>query len=408
MATAINIWNRSADDTLFVWVDGTHNTEARWWAIAPGKFGIFRGRGNRFIKLRKRDGDDSSGAHAGLHAQPPSAAQEAQLHLNSDDTYEYVQWEEPFLVSTGSKRRRADRERRIVELQELSEQLQTKLQQAEARIASERAAGTWREQAPAELRRLALQSMTDMDSRRFNLALVGPTGIGKSSLVNALIAAYSRRQASSHSSAGVDSVVRTAQVDASKECTQQSSRYDLPSVRASVWDLPGGGTERHPTHTFVVDKHVAAFDMQLIVIEGRFTDFHSMIFEAARAKFPQQAVAVVSVKGDSLVQQESVNTGADARAAFGRVKASITAEVLAKSRGLIHDVFLLSSWALKSGDDASCWMDEAALVEHLDRVSAAWLKARDMLDARADVAIRMEECGASLSHAADAAAAGDE
>jgi GTP-binding protein EngB required for normal cell division len=199
-----------------------------------------------------------------------------------------------------------------------------------------------------------------LDETRVNVALVGPSGAGTSSLINALLA-----------NLGGSQTCAEAEVSTAAECTQVSTRYDCSTSAGPLafWDLPGGGTEQHPTETFVTDKHLAAFDALVIVMEGRFTDFHELIFRAALEKFREQKVLAVCAKADALVLQEvrasgikrkarlhrglqnpqtpqNLQTPETANQAFEAVVRSVRKSVSQKSGGRIKDVFLVSTWAM--------------------------------------------------------------
>jgi GTP-binding protein EngB required for normal cell division len=228
----------------------------------------------------------------------------ATLMLQGNDTYEYIGSFRPPYVQ--SWRQRMWDERTTLELL----QTQVRLRELQDRIDQYQASGRFMELPPEVLRQRALEELPELDLSRFNIALVGPSGMGKSSLVNALLAVY-----------GPQNDEDRAQVSSSEECTQEIRRYDVRGRAMSLWDLPGGGTPKHPTSSFVDDKHLAAFDMQVIVMEGRFTDFHKTVFEAALAKFTNQRIAAVCAKGDALVYQEQMtknlsNSDALARKTF--------------------------------------------------------------------------------------------
>lgn len=244
--------------------------------------------------------------------------------------YEYCgAWRSPYLVS----------HREIMTLAR-TRQLEAQLTRLNEEIRARAEGGTWFTAPPAALRKAALEALPAMDRSRLNIALVGPPGMGKSSLVNALLSAQRALEGSSFAAA----------VSSSAECTQAMKRYDLLGTSISIWDLPGGGTPRHPAHTFVTDKHLAAFDVLFVLMEGRFTDFHDMVFRASTSKFSEQRAAALCVKGDSLVLQE-LRGSQDAsdkerKCAFEAVAGNLSSSVSSGSRGRINDVFVLSSWAL--------------------------------------------------------------
>ncbi|RUS24609.1 interferon-inducible GTPase-domain-containing protein [Jimgerdemannia flammicorona] len=109
---------------------------------------------------------------------------------------------------------------------------------------------------------------------RYNIAIVGASGEGKSSLVNGLM--------------GVDDSADNAIQVGEVETTSDIKSYCHPHLETVVlWDLPGGGTERHPGETYFKDKMLFAFDAVIIVTSTTFTQIDIDIAKrAASAKVP--------------------------------------------------------------------------------------------------------------------------
>jgi len=108
----------------------------------------------------------------------------------------------------------------------------------------------------------------------YNIAIVGASGEGKSSLVNGLM--------------GVDDSADNAIQVGEVETTSDIKSYCHPHLETVVlWDLPGGGTERHPGETYFKDKMLFAFDAVIIVTSTTFTQIDIDIAKrAASAKVP--------------------------------------------------------------------------------------------------------------------------
>jgi predicted GTPase len=93
----------------------------------------------------------------------------------------------------------------------------------------------------------------------YNFAVCGQSGTGKSSLINAILSVE-------------DSHPFAAKVGET-ETTEDVRRYCHPVHRfIKLWDLPGAGTTRHPTASYVQDKFLVAFDCVLICIDTRTTE----------------------------------------------------------------------------------------------------------------------------------------
>ena len=114
----------------------------------------------------------------------------------------------------------------------------------------------------------------------YNFGFVGRSGVGKSSLLNAII----------HK--------KVAQVNI-KEETSTFNKYDVPYVDfIKLWDCPGFGTTKFP-----FDQHkdkILRFDFLLVIIDSRIHEFDiDLLKEAIANKIP---VALVRSKSDQDVE----------------------------------------------------------------------------------------------------------
>jgi predicted GTPase len=91
---------------------------------------------------------------------------------------------------------------------------------------------------------------------KYNIAFTGLSGVGKSSLINAL------RQVD-------DSDASAADVDI-VECTEETKDFQHPTLpRLVLWDMPGAGTINNPAQTYFLDKRLYVFDCLIIVTGAR-------------------------------------------------------------------------------------------------------------------------------------------
>lgn len=77
----------------------------------------------------------------------------------------------------------------------------------------------------------------NLDTNKYNWCIIGNSGAGKSTLVNTL-----RGLKPKDEGAAAVGIVET---------THERKAYPMPNYPyATIWDLPGGGTEAHPAATY--------------------------------------------------------------------------------------------------------------------------------------------------------------
>ena len=93
----------------------------------------------------------------------------------------------------------------------------------------------------------------EFEQTKVNVALIGEPGVGKSSLVNAIVGK------------------RVAETGATGETTHTAQAVPHDGVEGLVfWDLPGCGTPNHPRETFIEDqKLLTDYDVYVLVTEKR-------------------------------------------------------------------------------------------------------------------------------------------
>jgi len=110
-----------------------------------------------------------------------------------------------------------------------------------------------------ECRHLLVRNANDMKSKPLNVAVVGSTGVGKSTFVNAV-----RRLTGDGKGAAEVGLIPT---------TMEPCSYPHPdNPMMLLWDLPGVGTNQFPKATYLADIGVDHFDFFLLMTANGFTE----------------------------------------------------------------------------------------------------------------------------------------
>jgi GTP-binding protein EngB required for normal cell division len=158
-----------------------------------------------------------------------------------------------------------------------------------------------------KIRLLALQQKIHPDFRgkewrfdekkNFNFAVVGCSGVGKSTFINSLLGLKPYQPGAARVSAGV-------------EGTLVMHPYCMPGFPyIRIWDVPGGSGIDRPADTYFDMHCLDLFDAVLYLHEGRHNALQAMILVGcAISKTP---VHVVVTKMDLLVESQLENQGLD-------------------------------------------------------------------------------------------------
>lgn len=148
----------------------------------------------------------------------------------------------------------ADREAMGEAREELARR-ESELRAREAAVEAEREEQRQREEAR---RNYPQPEWLESVDGAMNVAITGNAGVGKSLLINKIRRV--KPGAEEWAPVGVN------------ETTLRPTAYKFPSEpRVRLWDLPGAGTERFPSETYIQDMGLRYFDKVLIVTAGRFT-----------------------------------------------------------------------------------------------------------------------------------------
>jgi len=114
--------------------------------------------------------------------------------------------------------------------------------------------------SPDKLHLMLLQARTELgiDQYKYNYAIIGCSGVGKSTLVNAFC---NRRDYD----IGASPVGET-------ETTSRVIKFPHPEYPTiNLFDFPGTGTMKHPAESYFYHQHIYSFDFLILVTAGRFT-----------------------------------------------------------------------------------------------------------------------------------------
>jgi GTPase SAR1 family protein len=107
--------------------------------------------------------------------------------------------------------------------------------------------------------------------KTFLIAVVGNTGVGKSSWVNAVRRLRPTDPGAAKTGAG--------------EVTLHPERYDYPgetAIPCAIWDLPGVGTTGYPPETYLRDLGIRYFDAAVLITDQRFTEAEMLLLDELR------------------------------------------------------------------------------------------------------------------------------
>lgn len=100
-----------------------------------------------------------------------------------------------------------------------------------------------------------------LEHARYSVAVIGESGSGKSSLINAFIGEY------------------VAPVGAI-ETTMEPTPYNVPDKRLQLFDLPGCGTSTWPADRYVEDLQLSRYDAVVLVYSARVKTDDITLFNA--------------------------------------------------------------------------------------------------------------------------------
>lgn len=136
---------------------------------------------------------------------------------------------------------------------------------------------------------LLRQELEALDTVQVRIAVIGRSGVGKSSLINALYG---------------EKVAQTGSI----ETTEEPEEYSLGGL--VLVDLPGCGTQRFPRESYVRDMNLAQYDAFVLVVAKRVYEDDHFLMRAIRSELGKDAHVV-----RSMVDQDVENARRDGKTA---------------------------------------------------------------------------------------------
>ena len=133
------------------------------------------------------------------------------------------------------------------------------------------------------------------DKENFNFAVVGCSGVGKSTFINSLLGLKPFQPGAARVSAGVEGTY----------VIQPYCMPGFPYIR--IWDVPGGSGIDRPAETYFEDHCLDLFDAVLYLHEGRHNMLQSLILLGCKTTCTPMFIVVT--KMDLLVESHLENNG---------------------------------------------------------------------------------------------------
>jgi small GTP-binding protein len=130
----------------------------------------------------------------------------------------------------------------------------------------------------------------EFEQTKVNVALIGEPGVGKSSLINAIVGK------------------KVAETGATGETTRTAQAVHHDEVEGLIfWDLPGCGTPNHPRETFIEDQMLLTnYDVFVLVTEKRIRQGDEWLYRKLRTE-AGKPIFVVRTHFDQVVDELDEN-----------------------------------------------------------------------------------------------------
>ncbi|KAI9002891.1 interferon-inducible GTPase-domain-containing protein [Hyaloraphidium curvatum] len=198
-------------------------------------------------------------------------------------------------------------------------------------------------------------------NNEFHVALCGPSGTGKSSLINCILGLRSGDPGSAP--VGIT------------ETTHERKMYTHPKLPFfKVWDLPGAGTQHHPASTYFEDQLLYGFHMIIIVSSNRILEVVNDIVRHSAGWPPKMLLVWTKADCDLESLTENGASIADAKAAL---KAAVKRDFQAKGlNGIPMYVVSARNWSRKLRGVPAEPFEEELLLAHLEESARSRMQRR--------------------------------
>ncbi|OWA49942.1 putative Interferon-inducible GTPase 1 [Hypsibius exemplaris] len=207
--------------------------------------------------------------------------------------------------------------------------------------------------------------------KTYNFAMAGVTGSGKSSLINCLRGLEEKDSGCAEYALEGDD----------RETTNVVTPYRHPNfAHVVLFDLPGGNTERHPSHGYFFQKACFAYDCIIVVITNRIQSTELDIIEQAiRWNIPWVLVRTRCdlAPKDKVRRQPDIDLATVKTTLRDELKCELTKQM--NGRGIVDSkpvVFLVSAPVFQG------WPDESNIDLNLDEHNLLVWLARTAMSRR--------------------------
>jgi predicted GTPase len=191
----------------------------------------------------------------------------------------------------------------------------------------------------------AKADLEEFERTKVNVALIGESGSGKSSLVNALVGS------------------KVAKTGGTGETTQEAQAIPHQEVDGLVfWDLPGCGTPNHPRETYIEKQQLLRnFDVFILVTDKRIREGDQWLYQTLHKEKSRQFF-VVRTHFDNVVDEQPEDQAREeiTRDIRNQLKAVDVQPYIVALKG--KDTYDLGKLILNIIDSLSGWKQEKAIL----------------------------------------------